>query len=127
MNNAKHRYDQAASLVKTHGVLSIVMGAIGAFTGLAFLLIFVVALGVATTDADAVTYLFFFIATLLFWLVPHIYLVIAGVLLVRQPEPRIAKMLTIANLVVGVFWNYVILVVAIISLTQSRDYEEGYK
>ena len=42
------------------------MGAIGAFTGLAFLLIFVVALGVATTDANAVTYLFFFIATLLF-------------------------------------------------------------
>ena len=103
------------------------MGAIGAFTGLAFLLIFVVALGVATTDANAVTYLFFFIATLLFWLVPHIYLVIAGVLLVRQPEPRIAKTLTIANLVVGVFWNYVILVLAIISLTQSRDYEEGYK
>jgi hypothetical protein len=35
--------------------------------------------------------------------------------------------MTIANLVVGAFWNYIILAFAIVSLVQSGHYAHGYK
>lgn len=121
------RFEQAASLVKIHGIISIVFGAIGVFFGLLFLTLFGIALGSAYSDSDAIGYLLLFVGTALFWVVPHVYLIIAGATLIRIPDPKLTKTLTIINLIFGVFWNYILLVFAIISLTQSRDYEEGYE
>ena len=61
-----------------------------------------------------------------FWILPHIYLLVAGLYLVRRPSPNVVRTLVIINLIVGVFWNIILTVFAIINLTQLRDYEQGY-
>lgn len=121
-----HAYQQAASMVKIQGILTIVFGGIGALFGLVLMAAFAIGLGTAYTDSDAFGLFLLFVLTVLFWVIPHVYLIIAGVTLLRLPSPRVAKILTIVNLVVGAFWNLVLLVFAIISLVQSTDYESGY-
>lgn len=120
------RYEHAASMVRTHGTLSIVFGAIGTFFGLILIVLFSLALSNTYDQADAIGFIFLFIATLVFWMLPHIYLIVAGATLVKLPEPRIVKVLSIINIVVGVFWNYILLIFAIISLVQVSDYENGH-
>ena len=122
-----HQYQQAVSMIKIQGILSIVFGGIGAFFGLIALALFAVAMSVAQLDADAVGFFILFVCTLLFWILPHVYFIVSGIALYRLPEPRVVKTLTIVNLVVGVFWNIVLLVFSIITLVQSADYELGYK
>jgi len=122
-----YQYQQAASMVKIQGVLSIIFGGIGALVGLCALALLAFALSFAYTDSDAFGFFVLFVVTLLFWLLPHVYFIVAGITLYRLPDPRIVKILTIINLVIGVFWNVVLLVFAIISLVQSNDYEIGYK
>ncbi len=112
--------------MKIHGIMSIVFGGIGAIVGVFFTAIFAILMSNTNNEGDQIAYLVFAILALVIWLVPHIYLIIAGVLLVKQPDPRLAKVLTIINLVIGVFWNYVLLVFAIISLVQIGDYSRGY-
>lgn len=126
--HAKHtpEYTRATSMVKTQGILSIVFGGIGVFVGLIFMIIFAAALSESYTDDDMIGYFTLFIGTLFFWLVPHVYLIVSGALLVRLPAPTPTKVLTIINLVIGAFWNLVLLVFAIITLTQSSDYEAGH-
>ena len=122
-----HRFSQAASMVKVQGIMSIVFGSIGSLVGLIILSIFAVSLGNAYTTADAIAFLFLFLLVVFVWLIPHMYLIIAGITLTRLPEPRIVKILTITNLVIGIFWNYILLVFAIISLVQQVDYAQGYR
>lgn len=122
-----YRYESAVSMVKTHGLLSIIFGGLGAFTGLIMMGLFALAIGTSYNEGDAIGFFLLFICTILFWMLPHIYLIIAGVTLQRLPEPRIVKILTIINLVIGIFWNLVLLVFAIISLTQLNEYEDGYR
>jgi hypothetical protein len=129
MTEAHHKetieYSRAVSTIKTQGILSIVFGALGAFVGLIIMIIFAAAMSGAYTDDDMVGYFIMFVSTLFFWLVPHVYLIVSGVILLRLPSPTITKVLTIINLVIGAFWNIVLLVFAIITLTQSADYELG--
>ena len=120
------RYEQAASLMRTHGILSIVFGAIGTFFGLIVIVLFSIALSGSYDQADAIGFILLFLLTLIFWVLPHIYLLVAGVTLLRLPEPRIAKTLSIINIVISVFGNYILLVFAIISLVQASDYERGH-
>jgi hypothetical protein len=126
MAEKHYRFEQAANLVKVHGILAIVFGGLGSFMALISMVLFGFAMAGAYATSDAVGYLILFVLTVLFFLLPHVFLIISGVTLIRLPEPRTVKIFTIINLVVGVFWNLVILIFAIISLTQSRDYEEGY-
>jgi hypothetical protein len=120
------RYEQSASLVRTHGILSIVFGAIGTFFGLIMIVLFSLALSDTYDRADAIGFIILFLMTLVFWVLPHIYLLVAGITLVKLPEPRIVKTLSIINIVISVFGNYILLVFAIISLVQANDYENGY-
>ena len=120
------RYEQAASLMRTHGILSIVFGAIGTFFGLIVIVLFSIALSGSYDRADAIGFILLFLLTLIFWVLPHIYLLVAGVSLLKLPEPRIAKTLSIINIVISVFGNYILLVFAIISLVQASEYERGY-
>lgn len=126
--HAKHtpEYNRAASTVKTQGILSIIFGGLGVFFGLILMIIFAVALSESYSDDDMLGYFTLFIGTLFFWLLPHVYLIVSGALLVRLPAPTPTKVLTIINLIVGAFWNLVLLIFAIITLTQSSDYEAGH-
>ena len=126
-DSKNYPYLQAVSIIKIQSILTIIFGGIGVLFGLLVLGLFGFAMSAAYSDADALGFFILFICTLLFWLLPHIYFIISGVTLYRLPHPRIVKILTIVNLVIGVFWNIVLLVFAIITLVQSADYESGYK
>lgn len=126
MSEITRAFESSASLMRVHGILSIIFGGIGAIVGIFFTALFAIAMAVTNNESDQIAYLVFAILALVVWLIPHIYLVIAGIVLVKQPEPGLAKVLTIINLVIGVFWNYVLLVFAIISLVQLGDYKHGY-
>lgn len=121
---AAHR--QALSMMKVQGIIVTVFGGLGALFGLIMMAIFALSLSQAYTDNDIVAALIMFTVSILFVLIPHIYLIISGVILIRQPEPKLARLLTIINLIVGAISNYVVLAFAIISLVQMKDYEEGY-
>ena len=118
----KRLFERANSLLKTHGIVSIVFGSLGVLAFIVWVLFASLSffsgelsdvLGVA-----AISMIFGVI-----FLVPHVYLIIAGVQLLRTPSPKLARTLVIINLVIGVFWNIVLLVLAIVNLTQISDYE----
>ena len=118
---------QAVSMLKVQGVIALVFGGLGALLGLLLMSIFAIALGQAYSDNDVVEFFIWFVVSIFFILLPHIYLIISGIILIRQPEPKLARLLTIINLIVGAMSNYIVLAFAIISLVQAKDYEEGYK
>ena len=118
---------QAVSMLKVQGVIALVFGGLGALLGLLLMSIFAIALGQAYSDNDVVEFFIWFVVSIFFILLPHIYLIISGIILIRQPEPKLARLLTIINLIVGAMSNYIVLAFAIISLVQTKDYEEGYK
>lgn len=116
----------AATMVRVQGIVSIVMGSLGAVFGLILMIVFGISLGAAYTDSQTIEFFVLFVLSLLFIVVPHVYLIISGVLLANRPAPKIARLLTIINLVIGAISNYVILAFAIISLVQSKEYEASY-
>lgn len=118
-------FERAQSVLKTHGILSIIFGALGVlgfiiwtlFASLSFLSgEFSDVLGMI-----AITMIFFVV-----FLLPHIYLIVSGIQLTRSPSPKLARVIVIINLILGLFWNLVLLVLAIINLTQIGDYERYY-
>lgn len=122
-------FERANSALKAHGIVSIVFGALGILFGIFMLIL--VSIGTVTDptyddNSSSLGLFFVSIFMLVFWLLPHAYLITSGIYLTRQPSPRLAKTLVIINLVVGVFYNLVILIFAIVNLTQSGDYERGY-
>jgi hypothetical protein len=129
INYEKLLYERAASTLKVHGIVSIVFGALGTLCAILFTIL--IAAG-TITDPSYDTYNspfgLFIVAAMIFvfFTLPHIYLIVAGVYLTREPAPKLAKTLVIINLVVGVFWNIVLLVFSIVNLTQLTDYERTY-
>lgn len=120
-------YDKAESLLRVHGILSIIFGALGTLISSLVLLAGIIAIvtggSMYQTAEDAAVWVFIFV----FVLLPHIFMLVAGIVFLRHPVPKVAKGLVITNLVLGIFWNLVILIFAIINLTQISDYERGYK
>jgi hypothetical protein len=122
----KMLYTRASNMIKVQGILSIVFGSLGILIAGLFLLAGLF----ATVDASsyqAVSNFIFGFAVFVFAFLPHVYLLISGITLVRQPAARVARPLVIINLIVGVLWNLVILIFAIINLTQMNDYERGHE
>lgn len=122
-------YDRASSALKVHGILAIVFGGLGVLFGLVFIIS--MAFGnIADPSYDAYSsslgILFVSALVVVFWILPHAYLITSGIYLIREPSPKLARTLVIINLVVGVFYNLVMLVVAIVNLTQITDYERAY-
>ena len=124
-------FNRAASTLKVHGILAIIFGGLGVFAALIMTLL--ISLGTLGDDSygynpsDSVAGLFFIgLIIFIFWTLPHIYLIVSGTYLIRQPSPKLAKVLVIINLVIGVFWNLVLLIFAIINLTELSNYERGY-
>ena len=124
-------FERSASTLRVHGILSIVFGSIGAFLGLVIMALMVVSTALNGYDTDyyddsTFALIFSGFSILLFWILPHVYLIISGYHLTRRPTPKLAKTLIIINLVVGVFYNFVILIFAIVNLTESSNYERWY-
>lgn len=124
-------HDRAASLIKANGIVAIVFGSLGVLLGIIYALAFAYG-GYSADDysysdsSSAVGGLVVAFFIFLFAIIPHVFLIISGATLVRQPEPKVARGLTIANLVIGALWNLVILIMSIISLTQMNDYERHH-
>ena len=122
----KMLFERAATMLRVQGIISIVFGGLGVLCGLLIMLAFGVGAMAEYTAHSAIGSVIFGLMVFIFFVLPHLYLVIAGTTLLRQPQPSVARTLTIINLVVGVFWNLIVLIFAIISLTQSGDYERHY-
>lgn len=117
----------AGTMLKVQGIITLVFGGLGSLLGLILMLIFGIALSQAYTDNDIIAFFIYFIVSVFFVLIPHVYFIVSGIVLIRQPEPKLAKLITIINLIAGAVANYVILAFAIISLVQGKEYEAGYK
>lgn len=126
--NQDPAYRSAVGTMKAHGIVSLIFGILGALFGLLFsLAVMFFGYPGSYDDYEAIETLLGGFAILLLIVLPHVYLIIAGVALIRKPAPRLARGLTIANLVVGALSNLIILILAIISLVQLPDYDKGYK
>lgn len=123
----ERHYQSAASLIRVHGILSIIFGSIGIFFSIIMMGLFGLSAGSEYGDYNAASSFIMAFLVFIFGVLPNIYLLISGIHLMRNPSPAVTKTLVIINLVVGVFWNLVILIFAIINLTQIADYEQGYK
>jgi len=125
-SHEKVLFERAAGMLKVHGILAIIFGSLGVFFGMLFIL--AIGLGglASSTLSDLVGLTAISIFAVILWVLPHVYLIISGTTLLKGPAPRVAKTLIIINLVLGVFWNLILMIFAIIDLTQIDDYEEYY-
>jgi len=122
-------YRRSAGVLKVHGVLAVIFGLIGMAVALLFL--FAMTVGPLAYGADsyggASAKLLMGALIFLFLVVPHIYLVVSGVFLFREPPASTAKVLIILNLIAGIFFNFLLAAFAVANLIQSPDYERGHK
>ena len=130
INYQTYKFDNAASMIRIQGILTIIFGGLGIIGSLLATLYFIL---FAVTDPTIAVEDGVIVASIIaafmfvFVLLPHVYLIVSGMHLLRNPAPSTAKVLIIINLIIGVFWNLIIFVFAIISLTQLHDYQAGYK
>lgn len=126
VNYDKLLFERAATMLRVQGIISIVFGSLGTLFGFILMVAFALGAQLDTTPTSPLEGFILAIVMLVFVVIPHLYLIISGAALVRHPRPAVARTLTIINLVIGVFSNMVVLVFAIISLTQSGDYERYF-
>lgn len=122
----KTKYEAAASMMRVQGILAIVFGGLGAMISLFVMLLFTFAITEYNSYQVISSFIMGFLV-LIFGVLPHAYLIFSGIQLIKNPKPSVAKTLTIINLIVGVLYNWITLIFAIITLTQLHDYEKGYK
>lgn len=122
------RFNTIKGTVKAHGIVSIVFGSLGTLISILYILAIVVFGAMASYDtSEIIGAIIYAVLMFIFATLPHIFFIISGSFLVRNPAPRLAQGLIITNLVLSAFWNLVILILAIITLTQMGDYKRGYK
>lgn len=119
-----HAFGRAANAVKIQGILSIIFGGLGLLGGVLMgLFYYVAAAGGASTGLGIPELSILLVLGFIFFFLPHVFFIVAGVYLLRKPTPVLVRVLTIINLILGFFWNLPILVTAIISLVMSADYD----
>ena len=80
---AHHPQSQAASMLKVQGIITLVFGGLGALLGLILMIIFGAALNQAYSDNDIVEFSIYFIMSMLFVFIPHVYFIVSGIILIR--------------------------------------------
>ena len=122
------RYEKSLSSLKTQAILAIVFGALGILFSFLILGSYILLSGLdpKEVDIDKVDLFLYGIVTPIFLFATHVYYVVAGVFLLREPTPKVAKVLSIINIVVGAGWNLIILIFAALFLARSVDYERGH-
>lgn len=118
------KYQTAAKFIKVTGILSIIFGALGALFGIAYVLIYPhIPPDPETADIPVV---FLTIATTILWTIPHAFLTVSGIQLIKHPAPSKVRALAITTIVIGAIWNIILLAFAIVNLTQLREYTAEY-
>lgn len=124
-NSAKIRQENASITTKIHGITSIIIGGIGSLAILFMLSVIIFVSFAYSLPYEFVLGLPFTVAVIfIFGFIPNVYYVVSGIYLVRNPSLERAKALVIANLVVGVFSNIIITILAIVNLVQIVDYKQ---
>ncbi|MDN5275780.1 MAG: hypothetical protein JWN33_429 [Candidatus Saccharibacteria bacterium] len=120
-------YNQSAGLVKVHGVISIVLGALGVLFGLLLCIASSILPSLGDNEFSTLGGVVLGFIIFIFVVIPHVYFIVSGIYLIRQPSPRLVKGFVIGNLILGLLYgNVIILVFAIINLIQASAYERGY-
>lgn len=126
INQIETEYKRSQTLIKTNGVLSIVFGTLGIVFGLLLMIVMTLP-EVYENEYDGLTAIVVAIIIFVTMVLPHVFLIISGTLLIKLPKVNLVRGLIITNLVIAAFWNLVILIFTIIALTQLGDYDRGYK
>ena len=118
------KYQNAAKFIRITGILSIIFGTLGALFGIGYTLIY----PHLQPDPEMAEIPIVFLAavTTIFWTIPHAFLTVSGIQLVKHPAPSRVRGLAIATIVIGAIWNVMLLAFAIVNLTQLRDYAAEY-
>lgn len=127
MTTYSEAYNKAASLLKTQAILLIVFGALGVLFGLLFTALFILAAVGTYSQPESIEFLIYAVMTPVFMVLPHIYFIVSGIVLLRNPSPKVAKVMSIINIVLGAMSNLVILIFAVLYIAQSAAYENEYK
>jgi len=118
------KYQTAAKFIKATGILSIIFGALGALFGIGYVLIYPHL--PPDPEMTEVPVVFLAIATTILWIIPHAFLTVSGVQLIKHPTPSKVRAFAIVTIVIGAIWNVILLAFAIVNLTQLRDYTAEY-
>jgi hypothetical protein len=119
-------YQRSLGILKAHAIISIVFGGLGLAASLFLMAMFAFSV-TEYNDYQIAGSLVMVFLVFVFGMLPHAYLVFSGITLLRLPSPSVARTLVIINLIVGVLYNLVVLIMAIINLVQIGDYEAGHK
>jgi hypothetical protein len=124
-DTVKQQFEKSSHLVLVNGIIALIFGILGSLFGI---MMIVLASFPELYDGDytftvsVITQVIIFISFVL----PHVYLIVSGIILMHTPRPNVVKGLIITNLIVSVSSNIVILVLSIISLVGINQYENGY-
>lgn len=118
------KYQTAANLIRVTGILSIIFGALGALAGIGYTLIYPHI--PPDPNVSEVPSALMAVLIAVFWIIPHAFLTVSGIQLVKLPEPAQVKGLAIATIVIGAVWNMILLAFAIVNLAQLKDYQQEY-
>lgn len=118
------KYQTAAKFIKVTGILSIIFGSLGALFGTAYALIYPYL--PPDPEMSEVPIAFVTAATIVLWVIPHIFWIVSGILFLKHPAPSKIRGLAITTIIIGAIWNFVLLAFAIVNLTQLRDYTAEY-
>ena len=123
------RYEKSLSALKMQAILSIVFGGIGILFSFLLVGMYILLSGLdpREIEMDRVELFLYGIVTPIFLFISHVYFVVSGVVLLREPTPKVAQILSIVNIIVGVMWSLIILIFAALFLARTVDYERGYE
>lgn len=120
-------YNKAVLLLKTQGIIAIIMALVNVLIGYGIYSLISTYSRTAGSNNEGISpYPVINAIIISLILLPNIYLIVSGILLLRSPAPKLARVLTITNIVIGAMINFAVLIFAIISMVKSSDYERGY-
>jgi hypothetical protein len=121
----KLQFNKAATMLKVNGILSIVFGVLGSIVMVVVIALFAMP-ALYEPDYTFMQAVITEIGLFIFAFLPHVFFIVSGSLLLSKPRPGLARGLVIANVALSASLNVVLLAFAIVSLTQTSDYERGY-
>lgn len=120
------KYQTAATMIKVTGILSIIFGSIGILFGIGYSLLIAASPSYAYNEVEIVPIALIVGFLIMFWVIPHIYMIISGIYFLNKPSAAKVRGLAITSIVIGAIFNVILLAFAIINLIQAKDYENEF-